>query len=68
MPTGRFPENGDIVRIAVKGSDVVPYPLERQLLVLQAEVGIAQCGVREKAECTQSVVERDDHHTFLNQA
>lgn len=42
----RLAQNGHVVRIAAKGRDVVPYPLQRQHQVGDAHVGVAADGAQ----------------------
>jgi hypothetical protein len=58
-PTRRLAENGDPVRVAAEGPDVVAHPLESGDLVEQAPVGRSPLDLREALD-THAVVER--HH------
>src|SRR6266850_4487789 len=60
-PSGRFAEDGDVVRIASKRADVAPDPAHRRLLVLEPVVaGVGSQGVvREKTKDAEAVVRRD---------
>src|SRR5690606_14639166 len=67
VATGRLAEQGYVVRIAVEGSNVVLNPAQGQLLVLQAEVGVAQGSVGQEAEGAEAVVQRDHDHAAFHQ-
>src|SRR5262249_59413726 len=68
-PARRLPEDGDLVRVAAEGGDVVAHPLERAHQVERPEVpralGVARAlaaerGMAEPAERAEAVVEGDD--------
>ena len=69
---GRLPKNGDVVRIASEGRDVVAHPGEGGHVVQDAVVarrGVLGLGgqgrVRQKAEGTEPVVGGHHQHAFL---
>ena len=54
--------DGDLVRVAAEGGDVLPGPAQRRDLVVQARgAGRALAGHVEEAERAEPVVDRDDH-------
>ncbi len=62
---GRLAEDGDAVRIAAEGRDILLHPLQRRDLVEDALVAVdlalgGQFGMREEAEDAQTIVQR--HH------
>ena len=62
--TGGLTGDGHLVRVAAERRDVVAHPTQRRLLVRQTVVadgaGRPQRRMRQKAERTETVVERDD--------
>ena len=75
-PTRRLAEEGDVVRVATEDVDVLAHPVERGHLVGKTPVPgsgpllavepllpvLLECGMGEEAECTEAVVDRDEHH------
>ena len=54
--------DGDLVRVAAEGGDVLPGPAQRRDLVVQTRgAGRALAGHVEEAERAEPVVDRDDH-------
>src|SRR5882724_6753984 len=59
-PARGLSEDGDVVGITPESTDVVAYPLQREHLVVQAEVSVADALVNQVPEYPQPVVHR--HH------
>lgn len=66
-PPADSPNKGDVIWIAIELVDIVPDPLECQLLVLQTEVGISQRDMGQEAQRTQAVIEGHHYHALLYQ-
>ena len=72
--TGRLAEDGDIVRVAAKGGDIAPHPLDGSQLVHQSVV--ARCVVwilrgqllgGEETKNAQPVIHGDNQHPFAGE-
>src|SRR5690349_1100773 len=58
----RLADDRHVLRVSPERRDVVPHPLERELLILEALIAVrADAGVGEPAEVPQPVVDADDH-------
>ena len=69
--TGRLAENGDIVRVAAKGRDVAPHPLDGSQFIQQSVVAGCVVGILrgqllggEETKNAQPVIHGDHQHAF----
>ena len=67
---GRLPADRNLLRVAAKGGDVVPYPFEGKNLIIEAIIARdaalrfgRQLRMGEKAQDAQPIIEGDDDHT-----
>src|SRR6266487_3783791 len=64
--SSRLAEDGDVLWIATKGGDILPYPLEGSDLVEQGAVGVSLVQ-REEAVDTETVIDGHAHDTVAGE-